>query len=118
MLLTVIVSGVCVWIRATTFNSLSDRIAKRLRYDLFYFLINKDVEFFDENKTGDILSRMSSDVGVIQDGLSTNVSMAFRSIITIICVLILLCLISWKLTLVTIGGIIPVVGFAMFNGRL
>jgi hypothetical protein len=33
----------------------------RLRYDIFYFMINKDVEFYDETKTGDILSRISGD---------------------------------------------------------
>jgi len=33
----------------------------RIRYDLFFFVINKDVAYFDETKTGDILSRISSD---------------------------------------------------------
>jgi ABC-type bacteriocin/lantibiotic exporter with double-glycine peptidase domain len=48
MLLIVVFSGIMVLIRGTTFNMMSERIAKFLRYDLFYFLINKDITFFDE----------------------------------------------------------------------
>ena len=65
MMIIVIFSAVMVWIRGTTFNSMSERIAKEVRYDLFYFILHKDVAFFDETKTGDILSRISSDTSVI-----------------------------------------------------
>lgn len=116
MLILVLVSSAFVWVRAMTFNSMSERIAMRLRYDIFYFLINKDVEFFDETKTGDILSRISSDTSVIQDGLSTNISMAIRSIITIGMNIAILAYISWKLTLLTVASIIPVVILAAANG--
>jgi len=116
MLILVLVSSAFVWVRAMTFNSMSERIAMRLRYDIFYFLINKDVEFFDETKTGDILSRISSDTSVIQDGLSTNISMAIRSIITIGMNIAILAYISWKLTLLTVASIIPVVILAAVNG--
>jgi len=61
MMILVFISGVGTWIRATTFNGISERIAMRIRYDLFFFVINKDVAYFDETKTGDILSRISSD---------------------------------------------------------
>jgi ABC-type multidrug transport system fused ATPase/permease subunit len=44
---------------------MSEKIAQNLRYDFFYFTINKDVAFFDDIKTGEILSRLSSDVAVI-----------------------------------------------------
>ena len=108
MLVIVGVSGICVYIRAATFNTISERIAQHLRYDLFFFIINKDIAFFDENKTGEILSRISSDTAVVQDGLSTNLSMFFRSFIFIVLSIIILCFISWKLTLVTLSAIIPI----------
>jgi ABC-type bacteriocin/lantibiotic exporter with double-glycine peptidase domain len=58
-------SAIFTWIRGTTFNTMGEKIAKEIRYDLFYFTINKDVTFFDENKTGAILSRISTDTSVI-----------------------------------------------------
>lgn len=55
-------SGLFVFLRAYQFNTISERIAMHLRYDLVVHLIKKDITFYDKNKTGDILSRMSSDV--------------------------------------------------------
>jgi len=36
------------------YNVISERIAKNLRKDLYQSLVNKDVEFFDGRKTGDL----------------------------------------------------------------
>lgn len=108
MMILVLVSGIAVMIRGATFNTLSEKIAQYLRYDLFFFLINKDISFFDENKTGEILSRISSDTSVVQDGLSTNFSMFFRAMIIIVLSIVILCYISWKLTLVTLSSILPI----------
>jgi len=47
MLLIVVVSGIATAIRGATFNTISERIALQLRYDLLYFVINKDIGFFD-----------------------------------------------------------------------
>lgn len=81
---------------------------------MFLQLINKDIAFFDETKTGEILSRISSDCGVIKDGLSTNISMFIRTFIVIIATLLICLYISVKLTLITLGGIIPIVFCAVF----
>ena len=49
--------------------------------------------------------------------MSTNISMAVRSVVFIIVVLICLFLLSWQLTLVTFGAIIPIMIFAIFYGK-
>ena len=36
------------------YNVISERIALNLRQDLYESLLNKDVEFFDSKKTGDL----------------------------------------------------------------
>jgi ABC-type bacteriocin/lantibiotic exporter with double-glycine peptidase domain len=60
------------------------------------------------------VSRLGSDTAVIQDGLSTNVSMFLRSFLFIIVAFVFLFLISWELTLVMIGTILPVILFSVF----
>ena len=100
-----IVSGIASGARGRIFNLMSYKIARDIKYDLFWYLVRKDVTFFDEKKTGDILSRISSDVAVLQDGLSTNVSMFVRGMVFIIISIVILCYLSWKLTLVALGGI-------------
>ena len=47
-------SSLCVGVRASIFNILSERIAKNLRRDFYHSIINKDTAFFDANRTGDL----------------------------------------------------------------
>jgi ATP-binding cassette, subfamily B, bacterial len=108
MLIVISGSSIFVWIRGYTFNTISERIAKHLRYDLLLHLLNKDIAFYDLNKTGDLLSRLANDVTVVQNGLGTNISMFVRAMVTIISSIAVLCYISWELTLVTLAGIVPV----------
>ena len=51
--------------RAAIFNILSERIARNLRRDFYASIINKDIAFFDERRTGDLVSRLNSDIQVI-----------------------------------------------------
>jgi len=41
-------------LRAYNFNCMSERIARQLRYDFYDNVLNKDVTFFEENRTGDL----------------------------------------------------------------
>ena len=113
----VLFSAVCAAIRGVLFNTMSEQIAHDLKYDLFFYIVNKDVAFFDENKTGDLLSRLASDTTVIQDSLGTNISMGLRTLIAIVATIVILLLISSKLTGVLLACILPVVLFGVCAGK-
>jgi hypothetical protein len=40
--------------RAYLFSIMSERISRNLRHDFYESVINKDVSFFDESRTGDL----------------------------------------------------------------
>ena len=96
---------------------MSERIAKNLRLQFYESMIRKDVSFYDEHKTGDLVSRLNSDIQVIQDSLSTNISMFIRSFIFIIITLIILLLISPVLMGTTFISIVVIMVFAVFYAR-
>jgi len=48
--------------------------------------------------------------------MSVNISMFIRAMITVIISLVILFIISWKLTLITLAGVVPIVLFAMIFG--
>ena len=48
--------------RAAIFNILSERIARNLRRDFYDSILEKDITFFDARRTGDLVSRLNSDV--------------------------------------------------------
>jgi ATP-binding cassette subfamily B (MDR/TAP) protein 9 len=63
------------------------------------------------------VSRLSSDTGVIQDGLSTNVAMFIRAAIFVLVSFVFLFIISWQLTLTIVVSILPVIIYSIFYGN-
>lgn len=82
-----------------------EKLVARLRSRLFAKILSQDSYFFDVGpskngmKTGDLLSRLSSDTQVISKSLSGNVSDGARSLISGTVGITLMCWVSWKLTL-------------------
>ena len=73
-------TGVCSFFREIIFGIVSQKLGLSIRSQLFSNIVKKDVSFYDNFRTGDMLSRLNSDTQVVQDGLSTNVMMAAKSI--------------------------------------
>lgn len=69
--------------------------------------MKKDVTFYDDIRTGDMLSRLNSDTQVVQDGLSTNVMMAVKSICICAAVFGIMFTYHVKLTFIVMVLIIP-----------
>ena len=70
-----------------------------LRLDLFQNLMEKDINYYDVHKSGELVSRLTSDIGVVENAASDNISMFLRSIIQLIGSVAFLWVISWPLTL-------------------
>lgn len=95
MFIIVLVSAVAVLFRGYSFNTMSQRIGRDIRLRVFKSIVNKDIGFYDENKIGDLVSRIGNDTEVIQDGLSTNISQLIRAIITLVGTIGFLFYVSW-----------------------
>jgi len=57
--------SICTFLNKIIFGYTCELIGTRIRKDLFEKVIRKDVTFFDKVKTGDIISRISSDTQII-----------------------------------------------------
>jgi ATP-binding cassette, subfamily B, bacterial len=86
---------------------MSERISRDLSKDVFSAIVHKDVSFFDEKKIGEFLSRLSSDITIIKNGLGVNVAALLRTIFLLTIMLIILFVLSWQLTLVMLAALIP-----------
>lgn len=86
-------------------RTVGERMVARLRSRLFAKILCQDSYFFDVGpqrqgmKTGDLISRLSSDTQIISKSLSGNVSDGARSIISGLAGLTMMWWVSWKLTL-------------------
>ncbi|KAE8291550.1 ATP-binding cassette sub-family B member 9 [Larimichthys crocea] len=97
-------SSLAMGVRGGVFTLTFARLNLRLRNHLFRTLMRQEIAFFDENHTGDIISRLSSDTTQVSDLISQNVNIFLRSSIKGAGDFIFMCGMSWKLSLVTIMG--------------
>eukprot|EP00698_Gefionella_okellyi_P019000 TRINITY_DN576_c0_g1_i1.p1 TRINITY_DN576_c0_g1~~TRINITY_DN576_c0_g1_i1.p1 ORF type:complete len:759 (-),score=182.47 TRINITY_DN576_c0_g1_i1:78-2315(-) len=117
LLLIMSVGSVASFVRAWMFELAGQQLVARLRCELFNSISIQDVAFFDEQRTGELTNRLASDTQVIQNAATVNISMTLRYLIQIIGSIVILFIISWKLTLVMLS-VVPVVAIgAVVYGR-
>ena len=83
---------------------------QRMRNTMFDSVIGKDVGYFSGQRKGDIMSRITSDVMVVQYCITNTLQVAFREPFLIIGYLVLMLNISWELALFSVL-FLPLVGF-------
>ena len=86
--------------------TLSQRIVKRMRNDLFEKIVNLPVVYFDTNSHGDIMSRMTNDVDSISNTLSQSLSSLFSGVMMIIGTIIIMFITSWQLSILSLTVIL------------
>ena len=87
---------------------------QRLRNEMFDSVIGKDVGYFGGQRKGDIMSRITSDVVVVQYCITNTLQVAFREPFLIIGYLVLMLNISWELALFSVL-FLPLVGLIIGN---
>eukprot|EP00357_Protocruzia_adherens_P026430 CAMPEP_0115038490 /NCGR_PEP_ID=MMETSP0216-20121206/43440_1 /TAXON_ID=223996 /ORGANISM="Protocruzia adherens, Strain Boccale" /LENGTH=662 /DNA_ID=CAMNT_0002418901 /DNA_START=317 /DNA_END=2301 /DNA_ORIENTATION=- len=112
-----ILGAVALAIRGFLYNLAGERIVVEIRQDLYNAVIQKDIAYFDKIKSGDLTNRLSSDTTLLQDTLSSDISVFIRNFITFFATLTFLFLISWKLTCLMLGMVPLVAVIVMIYGN-
>ena len=94
---------------AMTVESLRVNTIQRMRDDMFSHVINLNVGFFSNQRKGDIMSKITQDVMVVQYCITNTLQVAFRDPFLIVGYLVLMIGISWQLSLFAIL-FLPIVG--------
>jgi ATP-binding cassette subfamily B protein len=111
------VSALFSFLRNLCFTLAGERVVTRLRKTLYNALLQQEIGFFDQNKSGELVNRLSSDSQIIQNAASVNLSMALRFSGQLIAGVVFLFTISWKLTLVMLSVVPIIVAGGWFYGR-
>ncbi|KAK6190801.1 hypothetical protein SNE40_002588 [Patella caerulea] len=105
MSLISIASAVASGLRGGLFSTAMARLSNRIRNLLFSSILKQEIGFFDTIRTGDVVSRLTSDTATMSDTLSLNMNVFLRSLITAIGVIVFMFRISWRMSLVTFAGL-------------
>ena len=105
------------YFRSFLINSVAQKIVFKIRKQIYYHIINISPEFFEDNKIGDIISRMTNDINLLYNIISNVISFFIRNLIIFIGGLIFLFAINYELTLVIFAVIILAIFTILFLAK-
>ncbi|KAI5779739.1 P-loop containing nucleoside triphosphate hydrolase protein [Geopyxis carbonaria] len=105
------------YVRIILLRLVGERIVARLRANLFRRTYVQNAEFFDANRVGDLISRLSSDTIIVGKSITQNLSDGLRALVTGTAGLGLMAYVSIKLTSVMAFMFPPIAVAAFFYGR-
>jgi ATP-binding cassette subfamily B protein len=111
------IQGVAMASRFILFSIAGERTVARIRKDLFRSLVDQEIAFFDQHRTGELTNRLASDTATLQSSVSANLSMGLRHLATIIGGVALLLYTSPVLTGLMLMIVPPVALGAVTVGR-
>ncbi|RYP69518.1 hypothetical protein DL771_006033 [Monosporascus sp. 5C6A] len=99
--------------RVILLRIIGEKVVARLRTRLFKRTYSQDAEFFDANRTGDLISRLSSDTIIVAKAVTQNLSDGLRAIVSGTTGLVLMIYISPSLTTIILYAA-PLIGASAF----
>jgi ABC transporter fused permease/ATP-binding protein len=111
------VQSVFSFFRVWLFAQVSEKSMRDIRLAVYSRLIRFPIRFFDQRRTGELISRITADVGLLQDTFSTTLAELFRQAVTLVAGIIFLFINTPKLTLFMLGTFPILVVIAMIFGK-
>ncbi|MCD7846542.1 MAG: ABC transporter ATP-binding protein/permease [Oscillospiraceae bacterium] len=97
-----IIAALLQWLMNVINNRITYETVRDLREKAFLKIENLPLKYIDSHAHGDLVSRVISDVDQLADGLLLGFSQFFTGIATIICTLLFMLSISWKITIIAV----------------
>jgi len=111
MVMTLFKTG-CYFASSAVMIPLRTGVVRDIRIMVYAKVMRLPMSFFSEERKGDIIARMSGDVGEVENSITSSLDMLMKSPILIIIYFVTLVTVSWQLTLFTII-VLPGMGWLM-----
>lgn len=115
LLAVIVVMSLATYFRFYLVSWLGERITADLRRKVFTHLVTLSPAFFEQNRTGDVLSRLTNDTTQLETVIGSSVSMALRNALLMIGGLLMMAITSFKLTALVLLAIpfvlVPIIAF-------
>mmetsp|Transcript_31539 Transcript_31539/g.36404 ORF Transcript_31539/g.36404 Transcript_31539/m.36404 type:complete len:340 (-) Transcript_31539:2652-3671(-) len=91
------------FVRYSIFAIVAERMVARMRIELYSSILDQEIAFFDENKSGELISRLGSDTTLLQVVMSQSLPEAVVNIVKAIVSICLIFVISPELAGVSVA---------------
>ncbi len=92
-----------MWAQTRVMAIVSQKVGYKIREDLFNKIQKLPVKYFDQNSSGDLMSKFTNDINNITDMFSQNSAVVLNGVVTIVAMLISMFLLSPYLTLILLA---------------
>ena len=111
------VQGVLSFVQVWLITSVAEKVIAKLRSELFAHLVRLSPGFFAEQRTGELTSRLSTDLTLLQSVMTYQSTELMRQLVYLIGGIAMLTITHPRLTVTTLAVVPVVVGAAFIFGR-
>jgi subfamily B ATP-binding cassette protein MsbA len=101
VLVVILLSGAFIFLRSYLISYAGQRVVFNIREKVFNHLVMLPLRFYDMRRSGDVVSRVTNDVNVLQDTANALKDIT-SALTTLVIVLVVMFTRSWKLTLMVL----------------
>jgi ATP-binding cassette subfamily B protein len=96
------------YLETYTMQMMGQRIMYDLRIQIYSHLQSLDVQFYDRNPVGRLMTRVTTDVDALNDLFASGVIAVFRDVFTLLGIMVILLVMDWRLALVAFS-VLPLI---------
>ena len=109
--------GIGVYIRFSNISWVNNRVVNDIRQRVYSHLLTLSPAFFERERVGDVLSRLSNDTQVLEGVVTNAFSWALRNLVMVAGGLVMLAITAPKLLVYVLIGVPIVIAPVVFLGR-
>lgn len=94
--------GIFSYIQNYLMNYISHSVIRDIRLELYTHLQNLSLDFFHQNSTGQLMSRLTHDTTTLQSSIAYVPVQVIRDGLTVLCLLFTIIYLNWKFALITL----------------
>lgn len=113
----VVLTALAIVARSYLLNWIGERVVADIRKAVFERVLSLDVGFFETTRSGEIISRLTSDTALLQIVVGSTLAMSLRTSLLVIGGVVMLAVTSPALTGLVLVGLPVVIGPAWIMGR-
>jgi ATP-binding cassette subfamily B protein len=107
-----VVSSICSYVQGYIMAGVANDLTFRMRREISEKINRLPLKYFDSLTHGEVLSRITNDVDLVNQTLNQSLTQLVTSIVTVLGVLVMMLSISWQMTLLALL-VLPLSGGAM-----
>jgi ATP-binding cassette subfamily B protein len=107
-LVTLLLSFALEYVQTWTLQITGQRIMYDMRMQIYGHLQRIDLQFYDRNPVGRLMTRVTTDVDVLNDLFTAGVVSIFGDVFTLIGIMVVLTIMDWRLALIAFS-VLPLI---------